>query len=72
MHFLPACVCWCQRWHTSGPLAERLRTDPAAAAQWATGGVRDLVLLPMVSRCCYVLQSDSCGSGPAATCHTGM
>ena len=59
MHFLPACVCWCQRWHTSGPLAERLREDPAAAAQWASGGVRDLVLLPMVRiHSCFL---DGCG-----------
>jgi hypothetical protein len=55
MHFLPALVCWCQRWHTSGPLAERLRTDPVAAAQWASGGMRDLVLLPMVPYLCWAV-----------------
>ena len=55
MHWFPACVCWAVRWHPSGPLAEHIRSDPAAAAQWASGGVRDLVLIPMLPYLAWAL-----------------
>ena len=48
MHVYPAAVCWAARWHTSGPLAARLAADAAARERWEAGGVRDLVLLPMI------------------------
>lgn len=48
MHLYPACVCWTIRWHTADPLAAHLRTSSQAAAEWEHGGMRDLVLLPML------------------------
>ena len=47
MHLYPACVCWTLRWHTAGPLADSLKEDPAAAASWAAGGFKALVLFPV-------------------------
>jgi hypothetical protein len=48
MHFLPACVCWATRWHTSDSLKAHLQASPVASAQWESGSLRDLVLLPML------------------------